>query len=347
MNTDDLFSQVRITSTGAICLGGSIVCDGFAPGMKAAAFTHIHTDHISNDFERCLHRYDVYVTKMTFKMLEALENDSYRRRRQLYGIDTEEPIAISHDSGSEHLTMYRSNHMLGAAQILYTKNDKLKILYSGDIAAGDSPPKCNVLVLDSTHGNPTFDKKINKYELDQSLLETVHKALENKKPVRVHAHRGELQYIMHLLTTDRRIPHESTPFLCLGKDIRLATIYSNNGMKIRKSIDIESDAGKDIRGDGQSPYVEFTTSFNRSISEESGKIISIFVSGRPGDKTITKTNDTVWIASRSHMEFSEILDYVKNASPEVVVTDNYRTGSGRDLADHIRGRLGIKARSCP
>ena len=89
--------------------------------------------------------------------------------------------------------------MLGSSQVFLQTHDKLKIAYSGDISPLDTPQKCDILVIDSTHGDPRFDKIIDGKSLERRLVDIVIDAIDNGKPVCVHAHRGRLQHIMHLL----------------------------------------------------------------------------------------------------------------------------------------------------
>lgn len=345
MSKEDLFNQVSITGNGAICLGDSVVCDGFAPGFKAAVFTHIHSDHISSSFKTCMHQYNVYSTKITVDLLEALTDNSYAIHTQLHRLSNKESKMIRHNSTCDFLTLYESKHMLGASQVLLTTHDKLKILYSGDIAPGDSPPECDVLVLDSTHGSPVFDKKIDSPSLERRLGDIVVESLESNKPVRIQAHRGQLQEIMHMLTENPRIPHDTLQFLASAEDIRVAGIYSNNNMRIRPITDRASYEAEEIIY-GNHPWIEFSANFKKSANTDS-RIVPITVSGRIGPDTMIRGEYGHWFASNKHAEFSEILDYVKKANPKAVVTDNTRSKYGRVLADEINKRLGISARTLP
>ena len=342
---EELFSKVRINKKGAIILGNSVVCDGFESDLHAAVFTHIHKDHISKDFETCMHRYDVYTSKTTEKLLEAITEDIYRGRTQFHSIDYNSPCMIKCGDKGDLLTLIESKHMLGASQVFLKTWDKFKILYSGDISPNDKPPQCDILVLDSTHGTPIYDKNIESDSLNRRLLDFVNNAIDNGKPVCVHAHRGKLQYIMHLLTLDDNIP-VSVPFIAKATDARLAGVYTNSGMKIRKIHVSDTYEGNEIRY-GEYPYVEFKTGFEKSLKEEHGEVQTLCVAGRPGKYVMNNTEQECWIASDAHAEFSAILEYVKKANPRIVITDNIRSKHGVDLAEHIEQRLDIRAKALP
>ena len=177
---EDLFRRAKITSDGAISLGGVLVCDGYEKGHKAAAFTHIHHDHMGNNFGTCMHNYPVYVSKITGDLLKAITDDNYFYRTQLHIIDYEEPQCIPAGGHANYLTLLESSHVLGASQILLQTNDG-SVLYSGDISPNDRPRKCDVLVIDSTHGSLRFNKHVDGGSLERRLVDAVLDSLLNKK----------------------------------------------------------------------------------------------------------------------------------------------------------------------
>ena len=346
MNDDELFRQAEVTYDGAVCLDESVVCDGYKEGFDTAVFTHIHSDHVTERFGTCLHRCCVYASKTTLDMIEALTGSSYKIHTQVHRMQTGEPVMLRRGSACDYVELFDSNHVLGASQVLLTMSNKLKILYSGDIAPGDSPPECNVLVIDSTHGSPIYDKRIDASSLGRRLADAVVESIEGKRPVRIHAHRGRLQEIMHLLSSDSRIPHDTIRFLCSGKDMRLAQVYARNGMEIRGCMDVGSYEGEAVL-DSDLPWIEFTTSTRISSKEEDGRVTPISVLGRPGKTTMAEHGTVQWFAPDEHAEFSQILEYVNKARPQVVVTDGDRSKYGQELADHISSKLGIKAKTSP
>jgi putative mRNA 3-end processing factor len=345
MNDDELFSQVNITDNGAICLGESLVCDGFEPGYKAAVFTHIHSDHISKSFETCMHQYHVYTSKITAELLESITEDTYIGRTQFDPIDYDSPKMIKYDGKGDVLTLIESKHMLGSSQVFLQTHDKLKILYSGDISPDDHPPKCDVLVIDSTHGDPRFDKIIDNQSLERRLLEVITESIDNGKPVCVHAHRGRLQHIMHLLSNHKDIP-ETVPFLATRTDYQVAQIYHKYGISVREMVDLDSYAADEITHDIY-PWIEFRANSLLTKREEKGQVTNVAVMGGFGSATMLGGDGKYWIAADDHAEFSDLLRYVKEADPQVVVTDNFRASFGDRLAKEINSRLGIPTKSLP
>jgi len=346
MESDDLFKQVRITPEGAICLGDKIlVCDGFDSGYKAAVFTHIHSDHIDGGFGTCMHHYPVYVSKITKDLLAAANDDTYVRRTQLRVIDYNTPQRIDADGGEPtYLELIPSNHMLGSSQVmLQSKNTN--ILYSGDISSRDRAPKCDVLVLDSTHGNPKFNKRIDSSSLERRLTEEVLKNINRKKPVCIHAHRGKLQDLMSILSNHPDIP-PNIKFLSDAANKRIAQVYDKYGATIRDIEDRNSDEGETTRLEDY-PWIEFKGNLKKTWEEKNQRAYSIFCTGKPGNYTMQQNDNDAWIASDEHAEFDELLNYVKAVDPCVVVTDNSRSKNGETLASSICSELGIPSKSMP
>lgn len=344
MNRDDLFDQVMVTPSGAVCLK-SIVCDGFEPCFHAAAFTHVHSDHISGSFETCMGRYHIYVSKITRDLLESITGDTYRGRTQLHTVDYGKPTEINYDNKVDYLTLFESGHMLGSSQVFLETHDKLRILYSGDVSSDDLPPECDILVMDSTHGDPRFDRIIDSRSLERRMCDAVRDSIFEKKPVRIHAHRGRLQHIMHILSVSGTVP-ETIPFLSGEIDKQMAQIYRKYGYEIRELVDRKSYDGDNIVY-GNYPWVEFVASTHTIPREENGEVTSINMIGGFGKATMRHEGNRYWIAADDHAEFSDLLSYVRKANPDVVVTDNYRGSYGVTLAGQIKTRLGIATKSLP
>ena len=344
MNDKELLSKIRISENGAICLDKSLVCDGFVSGYDNAAFTHIHSDHVDKYFDTCMHRCDVYTTKITGDLLETITGENYSLRTHFHKLNYKSPKMLKCSNG-DFLTFFESKHMLGSGQIYLHTSDKLKIIYSGDISPKDQPPKCDILVIDSTHGDPRFDKSIHGESLENQIINIVTNSISESKPVSIHAHRGKLQHIMHLLTNTEHIK-QSVPFLTTSKDTKIAEVYTKNGLKIGELTDLNSYDGEEtIQGDY--PWIEFHPDQHTTKREELGQMTQIIMMGGLGKTVMKSKNNKHWLASDEHAEFSGILDYVKKADPQVVITDGYRTPHGKILADRIYNKLGITAKVMP
>ena len=336
-----LFAKGEITHTGAVLLGNSVVCDGYAEGRKTAVFTHIHTDH-TEAFPTCLGRCDnVYVSKQTFDLLVAMEGDFLDFKNNLYPLDYNDPKMPQH----EKITLLESHHILGSSQVLVETNEGDKIVYSSDFTARDSVSlKCNLLILDSTHGDPRFDTVLDPESIERRFLDMVEETVKNGKPACIHAHRGRLQYVMHLLS--RKINPE-VKFLASSRDINAAKVYNKYGMEIRELVDYDSYFGKKITNSTY-PYLEFRPDLHLTEREEAG-MKRFFLMGNPGGGSalIDHGDNSVHLEFDDHANFSDIIRYIEKASPEAVITDNYRTPHGDTLAEIITKTLNIPAKSMP
>lgn len=292
-----------------------------------------------------MHNYQVYTSKITGDLLEAITEDTYARRTQFHRIDYDEPQGIRINGRMDYLRLLESDHMLGASQVLLTTHDGLKVLYSGDISPRDEPPKCDVLVIDSTHGNPHLDKTIDSGSMERRLVEAAVENITSQMPVCIHAHRGKLQHIMHVLSGHDEIP-DDVRFLTGGTDMRVADIYKRRGYGIRDLVNIREYEGEEILSKDY-PWIEFNVTMDRTPREKKGTVARITVSGSYGNTVMQQDDRNIWIASDEHAEFTDVLGYVKSAEPRVVITDNKRTPHGRTLADRITADLGIKAKHMP
>lgn len=347
MTDSNLFSRVKITPKGAISMGDVLVCDGYEKDHKAAAFTHIHRDHLGNSFGTCMHNYPVYVSKITGELLTAITGDIYSYRTQLHIVDYGSPQKISVGNHVSYLTLIESSHVLGASQILLHTSEDLKVLYSGDISPNDRPPKCDVLVVDSTHGSFRFNKQIDRGSLERRLADVVLDSLVNKKKsVCVHAHRGKLQCLMSVLSCHPDMP-AGVKFLSEKIDARVAGVYCKYGARIREVVALNTYDSDEIMC-GDYPWLEFRATMDHTIKEKKQSVARVTVSGNLGESTIRQNGETLWVASDEHAELYGILKYVKDADPRVVVTDNSgRTKNGVELARIIDDELGIQSRPMP
>ena len=74
----------------------------------------------------------------------------------------------------------------------------------------------------------------------------------------------------------------------------------------------------------------------------------ITVSGWELNKPVREVRKGEYVVGLSdHADFEGLLAYVEECRPKLVITDNYRMGSGAILAEEIRRRLGIPAVAMP
>ena len=325
----------------AIKLGTSIMCDGFIKNRSTAIFTHYHTDHIKYFTKSLTHCDDVLTSDITKDALIALCGDALQYRQNFKSFRQGESFTTS---TGEKIRFYDSNHVPGSVQVLVEIHDGTKILYSGDYNyPGIITPKCDILVLDSTHGDPHWSSYAEKKSVLRRFCELVHKEIViNKKPVTIKCHRGIMQILMMALESDNNLP-QNLRYLANHKNIRLTdAINKHYNNMIRDVLYYKSNDALKIRN-SKNPYIFFRTLGEESIHQEEymHKIqIDSFVGF---DSTIIEKPDMTRVNFESHSNYPHILEYVEAISPKVVITDTSRGSSGLKLSNLIHEKLNINA----
>ncbi len=83
----------------------------------------------------------------------------------------------------------------------------------------------------------------------------------------------------------------------------------------------------------------------RGLSKD---VTRISLSGWEFEQAVRKLNSNEYMVALSdHADFEELLEYVRESRPKLVITDNYRVGDAPALAREIRMRIGIPAEPMP
>ena len=332
-----LYEKARVSRTGAILLGKFVACDGFDWDRPVGVITHVHTDHIDH-FETTLGFCEpILVSRATKDLLVALKGEHLLLRRNLKGVDFES----SQRWKGEHITLYSTNHILGASQILVENAEDTRIAYTGDFNMPTKIINANILVVDATYGDPinirTYDKKVPITR----LISLVEREIKKEKPAYIFSYHGKLQQLMNILAgADMNVP-----FIAPSMDFRIAKVYEKHGFKIGDCINIEDQAACEIieRCD---PYVAFYTVGSKVPKAEG--CLCVRVSAYEAIEPVFKVAKNRYVVAISdHADFKGILEYVKESQPELVITDAYRGGNAMILAREIRKRLGIDAQPSP
>ena len=358
----DLLKYASIGEQGSINLGKNTVVDGSQHGREIGVFSHIHQDHIKY-FTSAMHECSaIFVSPPTFDLLAALEqnvddnvsSEIYFGGRHIFRLDFDTPIVPKKylreikpkQEYSDGLTLLRAHHILGSSQVLVNTDSGKDILYSSDFSYPKTKPiKCDVLVLDSTHGDPMFNAVVESQSLENRLIDYVDAEISAKNPVVIRSHVGRLQYTMSLLSKKLG---SNIQFLATGKNKKLAPIYQKYGMPIRKIMDSKSFDALEIL-EGSFPFVEFKTYPEaKSIAEMDNRAAVFHLGGHHlGKYTTIKQNvgdeKNYYLEFGDHGNYSGIMDYVHDCDPDLVITDNYRSSWGKKLAERIKEKLKIEA----
>lgn len=332
-----LSQKVKVLRKGAILLGKSVVCDGFDWHRPVGVVTHVHSDHIQ-EFETSLGFCDPILTSPPTKdLIVALKGDHLLLRRNLQSINFRTPLTYF----DERITLYKTNHILGASQVLVENEDRTRIAYTGDFDFPTEVIEANVLVVDATYGDPINIRSYNKKVPISRLLTLVKGGLRKHKPIYIFSYHGKIQKIMHLLAK-ADVNH---PFIVSHRDFRIAKVYEKYGFKIGDCLKREGQEAREIM-EKQNPCVSFYT-VGSKVPESKG-LLSIRVSAYEAIEPVIKiTPNRYVVAISNHADFNGILEYVKRSQPELVITDASRCGNAIMLASEIKERLKIDARPCP
>ena len=186
---------VDVLATGAVCLGSTVVCDGFVEGYPFRVQTHIHDDHMG-DFDKSKGFQDFLMSPETYALLVADRNAELEFRDNFLRVRRGEEHVLS--DGSK-LSLVPSNHMLGACQVALELPDGFRIGYSGDFGWPLAKViEVDELVVDSTYGSPRSVRRYTQAEAERCLLETVSERLRHGS-VHIYAHRGTIERVLHVL----------------------------------------------------------------------------------------------------------------------------------------------------
>ena len=347
MDEDTVRKYAKIKQDGSILLGNNTVCDGADSAREIGVFTHIHRDH-TELFNKAMHECSqIFVSLPTLDLLAALDQDfpstvsteCYFKGRHIHPLNFDTPIVPKIDNTyGDKITLFASKHILGSSQVLVETTDGTRIVYTGDFGPDVTPIPCDILVIDSTHGDPMFNTVVDRASLERRLAECVDEEIRKGKSIMIRAHRGRLQYIMHLLSNE--IPRQ-TKFLCHPTDIKLINVYEKYGMPIRGCINFKSWIGEDIH-DSNTQYVEFRSHGQGEHPLENTDKMTVFSMGGRylGGGTVIRHNPSCdySLEFMDHANYDSIIEYVRKADPKYVVTDHVRGKQGEKLARDLNAR---------
>ena len=331
--------DTKITLNGTILLGNLVACDGHDYSRQHFVFSHIHEDHVGNHLSTCMYNGHVYASVQTIELLEAINNEEIKRKKQVHALSMNKPYTIEgNNNNNEVLRLIESKHVLGAAQVEILNKDNKKFVYTGDITTQDMPPdNIDTLIIDSTHGSPQFDVEPDDKSIRNRFIDkSAHSLKNNVKPVVVHAHRGTLQDLMGVVSSEPELC--GYHLLAPTRDVAASKIYRRYKYpNMRQIIDDKSDEGLRIR-DGEYPWIQFTTYCRQTLGEIKDGHYGAFFTSYNNGRQIRETPNFTYFLDSSHATFSHLLSYVNQAKPHNIVVDNYRTCQGKKFANMLKGK---------
>ncbi len=329
----------KVLHGGTVVLTENVTCDGCQHSHPIGVYTHIHEDHISN-FESSLGSQEpILVSKATKDLLKALKGDHLDLRRNLVGIDYGETI---HAEG-EAITLFRSGHILGSAQVFVETEEGFSVAYTGDfdIHGLEQLPSPDCLVLDATYGNPRYLREYPREEIVGEMMHLIASELKKGSPVFVSGSRGMLQEMMSIIRSETDVP-----FLMNERNLRLAEVVESYGSYIGDRLDRTCEEAREIIQ--KSAFVGFC-SLHEKVPESEGSLRITLSSFRvPATKPVFKISERgYYVAITDHAYFDETIEYVRAVKPGFLIADNSRGGDAASLAAHVKLELGIDAKPMP
>lgn len=325
--------RVDVLTSGAVCLGANVVCDGFVQGYEFRVQTHLHDDHMA-EFERSKGLQDLFLSPESFALLVAEHNADLEYRTNLHCVHRGTTRDLS--DGSK-LTLLPSDHMLGACQVALELPSGLRVGYSGDFSWPlDDVIEVDELVVDSTYGSPESIRRYTQGEAEQCLIRLVCERLRHGS-VHVNAYRGTIERVLHVLGGKVGVP-----ILGSGTLIREAAVYRNHGFASEGLMHLNSEDGREAIRDGA--YVRLYSkgdAFGKEQIEGTSVTISAYMADR-NHPLMTYSDRSYKVALSNHADFNGTLAYVEATRAKRVVTDNTRN-HGWQLALALKNHMGVDA----
>ena len=319
-----------VFASGAVCLGPTVVCDGFIQDYPYRVQTHIHDDHMV-DFDTSKGFQDILMSPETYDLLVAERNADLEYRDNLIRIGRDNKEFVLND-GSK-LFFLPSNHMLGSCQVALELPDGQRVGYSGDFGWPlEKAMQVDKLVVDSTYGKPSSIRHYTQEKAEDSLLSIVCERLRHG-PVHIKAFRGTIERVLQVL--DGRI---GVPLLASEQLVREISVYQRYGLSVGSPYTFDSKIGQ--LANKERSYVALYSKgdgFSNEPGEGTGITCSAYMVN--GDNPLLKYTDRSYcVALSNHADFQGTLAYIRATGAREIVTDNTRN-YGVELAIAINERL--------
>jgi putative mRNA 3-end processing factor len=218
--------------------------------------------------------------------------------------------------------------------------DGQRIVWTGDFRFDGTPVlECDTLVVESTYGSPSCRRSFD-VDVHKLLVQMVEERLKNGV-VYMFGYHGKLQEVTQILH-DADV---SVPFVMPEKVYHVSKVCENHGMHLG-CLTLSTEKQAKALLEENLPCVAFYHMNSRGSVGLSNE--RICVSGwefhRPSRRVGMKEH---MVALSDHSDFDGLIEYVRQAKPRHVITDNHAGGHGETLAKEIKKRLGIPAVAMP
>ena len=283
----------------------------FRRRQPRAFVSHAHSDHMAR------HEYALCTPATS-----SLYQFRYGARTTRH-LPYREPL----EWGGVRLTTYPAGHCLGSAMLLAEDGD-CSLLYTGDFKLGESAtaeraelPRADILVIESTYGNPTY-RLTPRAQAVERLLDLVHQTLADGATPVVEAYvLGKGQEVTKILTS------AGIPVLQHPDMYAVSQVYRACGVDLG---DVHPYPGRAMPGHA----VVVPPRFHRgSRLPGLNRSVSFAVTGwamHPGTRARLGVDHAIPLSD--HADFDELLQAVEQVEPRVI----YCTHGPASFVDCLR-----------
>lgn len=327
-----------ITCRGAVIIGKSLSIDGHE-GSRQRVVTHAHSDHMVDIAESIRSSPRIIAHPATFEIMEVLgvtiPKDKIYRIGYGEKIDLEDGV----------MRVIRSKHILGSIQVLYTLENGVSVVYTGDFkdpGGGTEIPESDVVITEATYGSPDYVRPYK--DMVEELLADFVIELLSRGPLVIKAYYGKQQEVMEIL----RSHGVEAPFIANSRVYRISKIAEKYGLKIGDILLEGTREAEEVVRQGW--YIYFTHTISRNLYSNTYGYRHTILHLTGWEKNLYRAVDqNIYIFSFSgHSDFEELLTYIESAKPRLVIVDAYRgERNAIKFSEYLERKLGIRSKPLP
>lgn len=315
-----------------------ISCDGYNKNMAIGVFSHYHSDHIKY-LRQCITKYDILIThNITFESINALE-PGMRSREQWTPQDYDTKYTFGDDGV---IRLLKANHIPGSSQV-HVEADGNTMLYSGDFNyPGMQIRKAEYLVLDSTHGDSTYDGKTDRQYVKKKIFEYIEEKIEKNYQIVIQVTTGTLQEIIRHFEIGygKKMCDDINFVMDVKQNKILHNMYKDEKKEFRKFVEYDSPEFWN-KVNTNKKCVIFLTQLNildESVRQFHKIMIDRYKFTKKEEPIIPFTGGCRFNLA-AHASITDIYKYVDEVDPKYVITDNSRGSYGMNLARLIEQKF--------
>lgn len=298
----------------------------------------MHADHVQHIMKSATSCRYIIATPITLEALEALGHRVYKPK----ALPLDYGAKLAFDSMA--ITFAYAEHVPGTAQVIAETQDGVFAYTSDFKGPGRSThiiKEPDVLVIDATYGDPKY-KREDEESLWQAFVELTRRLL-SRGPVIIYAYYGKSQAVMKKL---RSLGIEA-PFILTHNHWRIYEVLRKYGYEVSEAYSTVAREAREIRRDKW--YIEFRSPLSFGNADSSCKEGShVLLTGRYAKSILRIGPGDRWVVGISgHASFEELMYYVENSRPKLVVVDGYRSSLAARFAKVVEEMLRIKAVAMP